>query len=133
VQEVFLALPAAMRGFRGEVPLGGFLRGLTINVVRHQRRSAARRLRLLASAAWARLSDDGDRRPPSPIGSDLAVALAALAALPWDQRVAFVLCELEELSAREAAAAVGAPEATIRTRLFHARKKLREHLEEIDP
>jgi RNA polymerase sigma-70 factor (ECF subfamily) len=36
---------------------------------------------------------------------------------------------VEERSAREAAEIVGAPEATVRTRLFHARKKLRAELE----
>jgi RNA polymerase sigma-70 factor, ECF subfamily len=48
--------------------------------------------------------------------------------LPRDQRIAFALCEIEQMSAAEAAAIVDAPEATVRTRLFHARRKLRELL-----
>ncbi len=54
----------------------------------------------------------------------------ALDKLPLDQRVAFVLCEVEERAAPEVARIVNAPEATVRTRLFHARKqlqRLREH------
>ena len=47
-----------------------------------------------------------------------------------DHRVAFVLCEVEERSSREVAEIVGVPEATVRTRLFHAKKKLRVLLEE---
>jgi RNA polymerase sigma-70 factor (ECF subfamily) len=39
--------------------------------------------------------------------------------------VAFVLCEVEERSSQEVSEIVGAPEATVRTRLFHAKKKLR--------
>jgi RNA polymerase sigma-70 factor (ECF subfamily) len=54
----------------------------------------------------------------------------ALDALPLDQRIAFVLCEVEEQTSAEAAAIVGAPEGTVRTRLFHAKKKLREALDE---
>ena len=48
--------------------------------------------------------------------------------LPIEQRVAFVLCEVEERTSREVAEIVGAPEATVRTRLFHAKRKLREEL-----
>lgn len=61
---------------------------------------------------------------------ELALALErALDSLPLDQRVAFVLCEVEERSSREVAEIVGAPEGTVRTRLFHAKKKLRSELE----
>jgi RNA polymerase sigma-70 factor (ECF subfamily) len=49
----------------------------------------------------------------------------ALDELPIDQRVAFVLCEVEERTSREVAEIVGVPEATVRTRLFHAKKRLR--------
>jgi len=60
---------------------------------------------------------------------DLARELSrALDALPLDQRVAFVLCEIEERTSVEAGEIVGAPEETVRTRLFHAKKKLREEL-----
>jgi RNA polymerase sigma-70 factor (ECF subfamily) len=52
----------------------------------------------------------------------------ALDALPLAQRVAFVLMEIEERSCAEAARIAGAPEATMRTRLFHAKKRLRELL-----
>jgi RNA polymerase sigma-70 factor (ECF subfamily) len=52
-----------------------------------------------------------------------------LDALPLDQRVAFVLCEVEERSSTEVSSIVGAPEGTVRTRLFHAKKKLRDMLE----
>jgi RNA polymerase sigma-70 factor (ECF subfamily) len=52
----------------------------------------------------------------------------ALDTLPQEQRVALVLCEIEERSSAEAAAIVGVPEGTIRTRIFHAKQKLRERL-----
>lgn len=53
----------------------------------------------------------------------------ALDELPLDQRVAFVLCEVEERTSTEAAAVLGVPEGTVRTRVFHARRKLRALLE----
>jgi RNA polymerase sigma-70 factor (ECF subfamily) len=52
----------------------------------------------------------------------------ALDSLPLAMRSAFVLCELDERSAQEAAEILGVPEATVRTRCFHARKKLSQKL-----
>jgi RNA polymerase sigma-70 factor (ECF subfamily) len=52
----------------------------------------------------------------------------ALDTLPLDQRVTFVLCEVEDRSSREVADITGVPEGTVRTRLHHAKKKLREAL-----
>ena len=49
----------------------------------------------------------------------------ALDRLPIEQRVVVVLCAIEERSAAEVAVIVGAPENTVRTRLFHAKRKLR--------
>jgi RNA polymerase sigma-70 factor (ECF subfamily) len=42
----------------------------------------------------------------------------------------FALCEVEQRTSVEAAEIVGAPEGTVRTRLFHAKRKLREILED---
>jgi RNA polymerase sigma-70 factor (ECF subfamily) len=53
---------------------------------------------------------------------------AAIAALPRDQRAAVALFYLEELSVAEVAAALGVPVGTVKTRLMHARAKLRAAL-----
>jgi RNA polymerase sigma-70 factor (ECF subfamily) len=129
VQETFLALPDVIRNFRGDASLRTFLVGVATNHARHHVRAATRR-----RAAHAR-SEELDRPPPSTpeeriARRKLAEALTrALDALPFDQRVAIVLCEVEERTSAEAASIVGAPEATIRTRVFHAKKKLREALD----
>ncbi len=44
-------------------------------------------------------------------------------------RAAFVLCELEEQSSVEAALVLNVPEGTVRTRLLHAKRKLRAWFE----
>jgi RNA polymerase sigma-70 factor (ECF subfamily) len=130
VHEVFVALPVAIPRFRGDASLRTFLLSIAINHARHHLRAATRR-----RAAMARLS-----REPAGVAEgeqeahaynrDLARELSrALDTLPLDQRVAFVLCEVEERSSKEAASIVNAPEATVRTRLFHAKKKLRDELE----
>jgi len=60
----------------------------------------------------------------------LARALSrAMDRLPDDQRAVFVLCEMDERTSAEVSMIVGAPEGTVRTRLFHAKRKLRDILE----
>lgn len=128
VQDVFEALPSAARRYRGAVDLQTFLFGITVKRARRHHRTAARRLRALARLAAER--PDGSRDPErDAYRHELGLRLgAALDRLPLAQRVAFVLCEVEELTSAQAVAITGVPEATIRTRLFHARRCLREWL-----
>jgi RNA polymerase sigma-70 factor, ECF subfamily len=130
VHDVFVALPKVIRSFRQDAALRTFLLSITVNHVRHHLRSAARR-----RAAMHRFSRETHEKavPGEEAGAlqrELGRELSrALDTLPLDQRVAFVLCEIEERTSREAAEIVGTPEATMRTRLFHAKRKLREELE----
>jgi RNA polymerase sigma-70 factor (ECF subfamily) len=55
---------------------------------------------------------------------------AALAALPEDQRLMFVLIEVQGASHAEAAAIADVPMGTVKSRLFRAREWLREALAE---
>lgn len=129
VHDVFVSLPRAIGGFQGASSIRTFLLSIAVNHARHHLRAAARR-----RAAMERLKAE----PPEPPAPDpercvtrvrLADALVrALDALPLDQRAAFVLCEVEERSSTEAAEILGAPEGTVRTRVFHAKRKLREEL-----
>lgn len=130
VHEVFVTLPKAIRGYRGDSSLRTFLISIAVNHARHHVRAATRRRRAMEKLALEpeRPSDDPERDARR---RELARALTrALDELPLDQRVAFVLCEVEERTSREAGLIVGVPEATIRTRLFHAKKKLRAMLEQ---
>ena len=53
---------------------------------------------------------------------------AKIDGLPAALRIVFVLCALEEFSVEETAAALGIPDATVRTRYFKARGLLAESL-----
>jgi RNA polymerase sigma-70 factor (ECF subfamily) len=130
VQEAFAALPRAVRGFRGEVELETFLLAIAVKRARHHQRAAACRQRALARLA--RHERSGPRDPEhETYRRELGLRLAAaLDRLPLRQRIAFVLCEVEELTSAEAAIVAGVPEGTVRTRLFHARRRLREWLGE---
>jgi DNA-directed RNA polymerase specialized sigma24 family protein len=57
----------------------------------------------------------------------------AIATLPQNYREAVILCELEEMSYEEAAAALGCPVGTVRSRLHRARALLAEKLHEDQP
>ena len=61
--------------------------------------------------------------------ADLAVVLAAMATLPASQRAALALFYLENLSVAEIAVALDVPPGTVKTRLMHARRKVRDILE----
>lgn len=129
VHEVFVSLPRAIHGFRGESSIRTFLISIAVNHARHFVRAASRR-----RAALEKYSEEPPPSSPNPERElrrrELANALTrALDALPLDQRVAFVLCDVEERTSAQAARIAGAPEGTMRTRLFHARKKLRALLE----
>jgi RNA polymerase sigma-70 factor (ECF subfamily) len=129
VHDVFLALPRAVSRFRQDSSLKTFLVSIAANHARHHIRSASRR-----RAATQRLSSEplpgGETPEHCAQRSQLASALCrALDTLSIEHRVTFVLCEVEERSAREAAEITGVPEATVRTRLFHAKRKLRGALQ----
>jgi len=129
VHEVFVTLPSAIRGFARNSALKTFLISIAVNHARHHVRAASRR-----RAAMERYSLEPENNSGTPeqdaMRVDLARALTlALDALPIEQRVAFVLCEVEDRTSREASEIIGAPEGTVRTRVFHAKRKLREELE----
>lgn len=128
VQDVFVALPRAIKRFRGECSLRTYLVLIAVNHAKNHVRAAARR-----RAALGRLA-----REPEPSSHDPELDLSrkrlarrlmeALDTLPYDQRVVVVLAEIEERTSVEIGVIVGAPEGTVRTRLFAAKKKLRELL-----
>lgn len=127
VQDVFVALPTAIARFRGDCALRTFLVSIAIHHAKNHVRAAARR-----RAALARLAREPEPDAPADpqrtierrqLGDRLMLALDEL---PLEQRVAIVLAEIEERTSAEIAAIVGAPEGTVRTRVFHAKRKLRE-------
>lgn len=61
--------------------------------------------------------------------ADLAAVKAAIAGLPPEQRSAMALFHGRELSVAEVAIALDVPVGTVKTRLMHARRKVRAALE----
>lgn len=66
---------------------------------------------------------------PQDVADDEAGLRAAVRALPSDQRAAIALHHFEGLSVAETAVALDVPAGTVKTRLMHARRKLKLALE----
>ena len=132
VHDVFLALPGALRSFRGECSLKNFILSIAVRCARSHHRSLLRRWKREERAGvevtpWTAPSPDAELER-----TELARLLArALDTLPLDQRVAFILCEVEERTSTEAAEILGENPATVRGRVFHAKKKMRLVLAEL--
>jgi RNA polymerase sigma-70 factor (ECF subfamily) len=125
VQEVFAAAPRALRRFRGETDVQSFLLGIAVKKARSYLRASVRSRRALDRLA--REVPPGPRDPEQhAYRQQLARRLVwALDRIPAAQREAFVLCEVESMAAAEAAAILGIPEVTVRTRLHYGRARLR--------
>jgi RNA polymerase sigma-70 factor (ECF subfamily) len=128
VHDTFLTLPKALARWNGESSLRTFIMGVAINHARHRVRSKSR-----FGLAMLRFSREPERVAQDPEEQSEQKRLAemlrrALEALSFDHRTTFVLCEVEERTSVEAAAILGIPEGTVRTRLHHAKQKLRAAL-----
>ena len=110
--------PAALRTW-----LYRIARGIALNRIR----SEENRRRIEQQAAE-------DARPEAEEeirfdDEDVSALHAALDLLSEPHREALVLHFLEELSIGEIAAIVGVPAGTIKSRIYHAKRELRKHLE----
>lgn len=144
-QEAFLRLYRAAAGYRERGQLAAFLYRIATNLVRSEARRERRWRRLAPRLTSGRETEGapaesaatigvpGDPAPPGGphrlVRRELQHRLArALAALPLELRAPLVLYEIEEWSQREVARALGCREGTVKSRLFRARRRLREEL-----
>lgn len=85
--------------------------------------------RRLGSAYAAEPKNDTQGAAQMESTADGAPLRAAMTGLPAEQRAAVALFYLEDFSVAEIAAALNVPAGTVKTRLMHARRKLRAALE----
>jgi RNA polymerase sigma-70 factor, ECF subfamily len=126
VQEAYIQAYRALRTFRGESKLSTWLVRITANQALMRRRRNARS-GIAPALAEPELADQG----PGPEdeaqrGETRRLLEAHIDALPGPYRAVFVLRAVEEFNVEETAAALGIPDATVRTRYFRARRQLRE-------
>jgi len=127
VQDVRVKAVKGIGAFRGDASFGTWLHRITMNVAV----SALRRLRRTDA-----LPDEITSKGPGPAlqaeRTELRERLAAAVdRLPPLMGEAFQLKYRDGLDAVTIATRLGVPAATVRTRLFHARRRLRDALDDL--
>jgi RNA polymerase sigma-70 factor, ECF subfamily len=134
VQETFLTLPRAVQRFEGRSSLRTFLVSIAANHSRHHVRAASRRRTAMDKAAQEDVAPGHSHASANPEQELQRRQMAALLnrcldQLSHDHRLVFILCEVEDYTSAKASEVLDVPEGTVRTRLMHAKKKLRSLLE----
>jgi RNA polymerase sigma-70 factor (ECF subfamily) len=140
-QEVFLNVFRTIGRFRGQSALRTWIYRIVINQARNRQRWWRRRHRAEQVSLEERLENNGDLPPASDLAQpdrmfgrkELASRISdALATLPFEQRTAIVLREVDGLSYEEIAFSLGVAVGTVKSRLTRAREALQARLREAD-
>ena len=125
VQNTFLQIVRGSAKYDGRSSVKTWLFAIATNIMRRHRRSSALRWRLLWTltgmqqpAINEQLSNQVDAR------RNIDRVRSAFESLSENARLAFVLCEVEGFSAKEAGKVLGSNEVTIWKRVSDARKAL---------
>ncbi|GAB3694831.1 RNA polymerase sigma factor [Actinocorallia lasiicapitis] len=112
-----------------------WLFGIASNGIRDHRRAEVRRHRMLARAGFEPQAEPFEERSAERLGAEAMQPRlrAVLAGLSAADRDLLMLIAWAELSYQEAAAALGVPLGTVRSRLHRLRTKLRRSLGGSDP
>jgi len=135
-QEVFLRVFRTIHRFRGQSSLRTWIYRIAVNQARNRHRFWRRRHRNDQVSLDAHIAAHGDF--PSTLGlrpdrvfeqKELGVRLQrALDRLPFEQRTAIVLREIDGLSYEDIAFSLGVAIGTVKSRLTRARQALRADL-----
>ena len=138
VQAAYLAAFANIRAFEGRSALSTWLTRIVVNEALGRKRAEQRRRKHLERQGVAVMDDYRDTLmrgseaevPDSAVAREQIRKLLeqAVADLPDPFRTVFVLREVEGLTNEETAEILGVPPATVKTRLFRGRRKLKEML-----
>ena len=130
-QEAWLRAYRSIDGYRGEAKLSTWLMRIVINEAlqshRRMQRTPPPALEEPAAPAQDQPESAARRRELSELLE------ARIDALPAPLRVVFVLRARQQQSVREVAALLRIPEATVKTRFFRARQRLRRALSSMQP
>ena len=136
VQETFLRAFRTFgnfeRGTNARAWLFTILHSVYVNAYHHARRENARYLidasKLDSAIESASLDHYNERQGTADFSDCHGDLMAALNRLPDNFRLAVSLVDIEELTYEEAAAVLGCPVGTVRSRLFRGRKLLGDAL-----
>ena len=130
VQEAFVKAFRTVGAFRGDAQFSTWLHRIVVNAcLDHMRRSRVRPTSPLDETAAA-VADPADPIGRTELGHDV---VAALSRITPDQRTAIVLVDVEGYSVDEAAALLGVPAGTVKSRCHRGRVQLAELLGYLRP
>src|SRR5438552_15497005 len=140
-QEVFLRVFRTLSRFRGQSALRTWIYRIVVNQARNRQRWWHRRRRADLVSLDDHLKRCGEMEATREILPDRLLASketavriwAALERLPFDQRTALVLREIDGLRYEEMAFSLDVAVGTVKSRLTRARQALREELLGIHP
>jgi RNA polymerase sigma-70 factor (ECF subfamily) len=140
-QEVFLRVFRTIQRFRGQSSLRTWIYRIAVNQARNRHRFWRRRHRADQVSLDQHIAAHGEFRSAGEATPDRLLAQKELAALlqhaldslPFDQRTAIVLREVDGLSYEEIAFSLGVAIGTVKSRLTRARRALRHDLREAGP
>lgn len=128
-QETFLRVLRQSRGAEGVRDVRAWLARIAWRIAVDKRRAFSPTDQAAADAALEQLRSHEASAEQSAMGSQmLKLTERLIANLPADLRDALTLSTVEELNSPEIAVILGIPEASVRTRLFRARKLLKDKL-----
>jgi RNA polymerase sigma-70 factor (ECF subfamily) len=135
VQETFVAAHRALARYDGERSMRTWLSAIAVNKCRdHARKRAVRRFLSLAipigGEAEAVADDQVAIDAAAADRDELGRVMRAIAALPTNLREALVLRTIEGLSQAETAEALAISEKAVETRVYRARARLAQKLQE---
>jgi len=119
VQDVFIGLPEALAAYSGQGDFSAWLRKVVIRTALMRMRSGRRR------TATALRAEAEKQEAMSNFMLDRMAIATALATLPDDLRVVFMLSDIEGYSHSEIGKLLGIRTGTSEVRLHRARRKLR--------
>jgi RNA polymerase sigma-70 factor (ECF subfamily) len=136
VQEVFVKVYERIHTFRGESKLSTWLHRITVNLCLNWKRRWKRRFRwhhepIEAEEVSKKADVEGEDQRPDTLYEKKEleeIFWRCLREIPETARAVFVLKEVEGLSYEEIAEALKIRKGTVSSRLFYARKKLKESL-----
>jgi RNA polymerase sigma factor (sigma-70 family) len=103
-----------------------WLYGIATNVLRNRRRAEWRHREALAQLSHERAPDASDAASRAEAAEQMRMFLKRISKLPRAQQDAVALCFVSGVSYEDAAAALGVPVGTVRSRLSRARAALEE-------
>ena len=124
LQDAMLSAHRNAPRFRRDASVSSWLYRIVVNACLDRRRRNSFQIPTAFSDEWHTAGD-----PTSGIDTALAVN-RALSGLPEEQRAAVVAVDMEGYSVAEAAALLGVPEGTVKSRCSRARAKLAQSLDE---